>query len=129
RTYAIYNKTDDSDSAGRREWINEVCPIVFKSFDISATTGTGLDEVRDAVFRALDVVRVYTKMPTQKEANFDKPFTIKRGETLVELSQLIHKDVAESFKFAKVWGINVHDGTQVKGDYVPADKDIVEIHC
>ena len=129
RTYAIYNKTDNSDSAGRREWIDEVCPIPFKSFNISATTGAGLDEVCDAVFRALDVVRVYTKMPTQKEADFDKPFTIKRGESLMELAQLIHKDVAESFKFAKVWGTNVHDGTQVKGDYVPADKDIVEIHC
>lgn len=129
RTFAVYNKIDDPESNDRRAWLDEVCPIGFESFDISAETGNGIDELREAVFKALDVVRIYTKMPTQKEADFEKPFTIKRGESLMELAQLIHKDVAETFKFAKVWGANVHDGTQVKGDYIPSDKDIVEIHA
>jgi uncharacterized protein len=31
-------------------------------------------------------------------------------------------------KFARVWGTAVHDGTQVKGDYVLHDQDVVELH-
>ncbi|MDZ7618240.1 MAG: TGS domain-containing protein, partial [Patescibacteria group bacterium] len=40
----------------------------------------------------------------------------------------VHKDYAERLKFARVWGSTVHGGTQVKGDYVLHDKDIVELH-
>ena len=29
---------------------------------------------------------------------------------------------------ARVWGTAVHDGTQVKSDYVLHDKDVVELH-
>ena len=57
----------------------------------------------------------------------EKPFTIRRGQTLQDLAVLIHKDFAK-FKSARVWGSAVHDGTTVKGDYVLSDQDIVELH-
>jgi ribosome-interacting GTPase 1 len=95
---------------------------------ISAIEGTGIDELRQAVFDALEVVRVYTKLPTEKEPDFTNPFTIRRGETLAEVAQLIHKDIADHLKSARVWGSQVHGGTQVKPDYEPADKDVVELH-
>jgi ribosome-interacting GTPase 1 len=41
----------------------------------------------------------------------------------------IHRDLAASFKFARVWGYGVHDGTPVKGDHVVHDRDVVEIHA
>ena len=41
---------------------------------------------------------------------------------------MIHKDFAEKLKFARVWGENVHAGTQVKGDYLVNDKDVIELH-
>jgi ribosome-interacting GTPase 1 len=44
------------------------------------------------------------------------------------MAGLVHKDFAEKLKFARVWGKAVHDGTQVKGDYVLSDQDIVELH-
>ena len=58
----------------------------------------------------------------------DQPFTIARGGTLQQVAELIHKDVASNLKHARVWGSQVHDGTSVKGDYVLADRDVVEIH-
>ena len=67
-------------------------------------------------------------MPNQKEPDYDNPFTIKRGGTLAEVAGLIHKDFVEGLKFGRVWGSEVHDGTQVKGDYVVHDKDVVELH-
>jgi ribosome-interacting GTPase 1 len=76
----------------------------------------------------MDVVRVYTKLPTKKEPDYDKPFTIRRGGTLLDVAELIHRDMAQNLKFARVWGSGVHDGTTVKGDYVLHDKDVVELH-
>ena len=44
------------------------------------------------------------------------------------LAGMVHKDFLDKLKFARVWGSAVHDGTQVKGDYVLHDKDVVELH-
>ena len=101
----------------------------FREFRISAEHGTGLEELRNAIYQSLDVVRVYTKLPTKKEADYDKPFTLKRGGTLLDVAELVHRDIAANFKYARVWGTAVLAGTQMKGDYVVHDKDVVEIHA
>ena len=74
------------------------------------------------------MVRVYTKLPTHKEPDFDRPFTVRRGGTLLDVAELIHKEFVTHLKHARVWGSAVHDGTTVKGDYVLHDKDVVELH-
>jgi ribosome-interacting GTPase 1 len=53
---------------------------------------------------------------------------VGRGTPLIEVAALIHQDLVESFKFARVWGSAVHPGTRVKPDYVVQDQDVVEIH-
>jgi len=129
RTFLAPNKIDLPDAAERLELLHELCPTGFREFVISAEKGTGLEELRNAIYESLDVVRVYTKLPTAKEPDFDKPFTVRRGGTLQEVAEQVHKDFAENLKFARVWGSQVHDGTQVKGDYVLCDRDIVELHA
>ena len=127
-TFLVGNKTDLPGVEERLELLQEFCPLEFDYYPVSATEGTGLDELKTAIFGALDVVRVYTKMPNQKDPDFNKPFTIRRGGTLLDVAHLVHKDFAKNFKHARVWGSEVHPGTQVKGDYVVNDKDIVELH-
>jgi uncharacterized protein len=39
------------------------------------------------------VVRVYTKLPTHKEPDYTRPFTVRRGGTLLDVAMLIHKDI------------------------------------
>jgi ribosome-interacting GTPase 1 len=95
---------------------------------ISAEHGTGLETLRTAIYQAMDVIRVYSKLPSAKEADRDRPFTVRRGSQLIEMAEMVHKDFLERLKFARVWGSAVHDGTQVKGDYLLHDKDIVELH-
>ncbi len=124
----VLNKIDDPEAADRLELLHEFCALDLQEFRISAEQGTGLEELRDAVYQAMDVVRVYTKLPTSKEPDYDRPFTIHRGGTLLEIAELIHKDVAKNLKHARVWGSAVHDGTTVKSDYILHDKDVVEVH-
>lgn len=122
------NKIDLPDARARLELLEEILEVDFPTHVISAEAGTGLAELRDAIYKALDVVRVYTKLPNAKEADMSHPFTLRRGGTLLDMAGQVHKDYLEGLKFARVWGSAVHDGTVVKGDYVLHDKDIVELH-
>jgi ribosome-interacting GTPase 1 len=128
RTLLVPNKIDAEGAKDRLELFHELLPLPFAEHVISAAHGAGLEELKGAIYGSLDVVRVYTKLPTHKEADYDKPFTIRRGGTLLQIAEQVHKDFAQHLKFARVWGAAVHDGTQVKGDYVLHDKDVVEMH-
>lgn len=128
QTFLVPNKIDEPEAADRLDLLHELCPLDFTEFVVSATTLAGLEPLREAIYKAMDCIRVYTKLPSAKEPDLDRPFTLRRGSTLLELAGQIHKDYLEGLKFARVWGSAVHDGTQVKGDYVLQDKDIVELH-
>jgi hypothetical protein len=128
RTFLVPNKIDEDEAPLRLELLREEGVCGLAEFVISAHRGTGLEPLRDAIYKSLDVVRVYTKLPQSKEPDMSKPFTVRRGETLGDLAQLVHKDLAKNLKFARVWGSQVHDATTVKTDYVLHDKDIVELH-
>lgn len=128
QTLLVPNKIDEPDAADRLLLLHELCPLDFPEYVISAEHGAGLEELRTAIYRALDVVRVYTKTPTAKAADMERPFTIRRGGTVLDVAGLVHKDFIEQLKFARVWRSTLHDGTTVKGDHVPQDGEIVELH-
>ncbi len=128
QTFLVPNKIDAAGAEERLQLLHELLPLNFAEYVVSAKHGTGLEDLRSAIYRAMDVVRVYSKLPTAKEPDRDRPFTVRRGSTLLEMAGLVHKDFVEGLKCARVWGAAVHDGTQVKGDYVLNDQDIVELH-
>ena len=128
RTLLVPNKIDLPEAPQRLKLLHELCPLDFVEFVISAEQGTGLESLRNAVYSGLDMVRVYSKLPTAKEADRQRPFTVRRGSALVDLAGQVHKDFIKGLKFARVWGEAVHDGTVVKGDYVLHDRDVVELH-
>lgn len=128
RTILIDNKIDLPEANDRLEFFDEYIDADLERMKISATQKTGLKELSDRIFEAMNVIRVYTKLPTEKEPDMESPFTLKTGQTIVELAELVHRDFAKNLKGAKVWGSQVHDGTVVKPDYVLHDLDIVELH-
>ena len=128
KTFLVATHADSPDFADAMELFHEYCKHPFKEFCISTVDGTGTEDLRDAMYEAMNVVRVYTKQPTQKQPDMDKPFTLRTGGTIEDLCNQIHKDYATRFKFARVWGEGVHDGTVVKIDYVVHDGDVVELN-
>jgi ribosome-interacting GTPase 1 len=128
RSFLVPNKIDLPEASGRLDLLHEFCPLDLPEYVISADKGQGLEALRAAIFQSLDVIRVYSKLPSAKEADRDRPFTMRRGSSLVELAGQVHKDYVKGLKFARVWGEAVHDGTVVKGDYVLHDQDVVELH-
>jgi len=128
QTLLVPNKIDLPGAAERLELLHELCPLDFPEHVISATECTGLDKLREAIYRSLGVIRVYTKLPHAKEPDRNHPFTIPFGGTVMDVAMQVHKDFVDQFKFARVWGNEVHDGTVVKADHVMCDGDIVELH-
>ncbi len=94
---------------------------------VSSLAGTGLEELGEATFRALDIIRVYTKQPGKHDDD-PLPFALTRGQTVADLARTIHKDLEAQFKFARIWGRHVHDGQTVHRDHELHDGDVVEIH-
>jgi len=129
RAMSVPNKVDITEATDRLALFHEFCPLDFDEFPISAQEGTGLPTLRENIFAALDVVRVYTKMPHLKDPDFEKPYTVPRGTPLIDVAGLIHRDFVDGFKFARVWGNHIHPGTRVKPDYLVNDQDVVEIHA
>lgn len=127
KTLLVANKIDVPGAAERLEIVRELFGSRFSIHAVSAETGTGLEELRSAIYRFLNVIRVYTKQPG-KPPDMAAPFTCPVGSTLLEMASLVHRDFAEKLKSARIWGEGVYDGQSVKRDHVLHDKDVVELH-
>lgn len=128
QTLLVPNKIDLPDAAARLELLHELAPLDFAEHPVAAEHGTGLEDLRRAIFESLDVVRVYTKQPTHPKPDMERPFTVRRGGTVLDVAEQVHKDFVANFKFARVWGQHFQHGTTVKGDHVVEDRDVVELH-
>jgi ribosome-interacting GTPase 1 len=99
----------------------------FPAIGTSAVGGTGLTEIGPWLFEHIGIVRVYTRAPRSK-ADLGRPYTVRRGQTVLDVARLVHREVAASLRFARIWGGAGYDGQQVGRDHEVSDGDIIEIH-
>ena len=126
-TVLIANKSDLDPDPEEVKVLEELLGLRYPALTMSAETGDGLAELGPFLFKALEIVRVYTKTPGKK-ADDDKPFTVRRGDTVHDVANLVHREIAKGLKFARMWGTDVFDGQQVGPDHLVADGDVVELH-
>ena len=127
RTLLALNKMDLPAAASNANALTELLGARFPVVKISAKTGIGLSEFREALFNRLDVVRVYSKRPGH-DPDFQRPFVFKRGATLLDFARAVHKDFVEKLRYAQVWGHGRFEGQRITRDYILKDKDVVELH-
>jgi ribosome-interacting GTPase 1 len=94
---------------------------------VSAVRGDGLDVLRQRIFRALHKIRVYSKPPGRRP-DLDAPFVLPRGATVRDAAEVIHKELAENLKYARLWGRG-YQGQMVGRDHVLEDGDVLELHA
>ena len=129
-TLLVANKADRLDHADTDlEALAELEEPHFPALLVSAESGQGLAELGAWLWRSLGLVRVYTKTPG-KPALHDRPFTLRHGEqTVADVARLVHRDMAKTLKYARVWGRSVvAEGQHVGREHVLADRDVVELH-
>ncbi len=128
KTILVANKMDRPDAADNLDVVREFYGDRFPIEEVSSETCQGLENLKEQVFRMLDVVRVYTKIPG-KPADMDAPYVLPRGSTVQDLATMVHKDFAQKLEFARIWGANKFEGQMVSRDQVLTDKDVIELHA
>jgi ribosome-interacting GTPase 1 len=126
-TLLVANKCDLDPDPDEVAVLEELLGVSYPAVSVSATTGQGLERIGGLLFRGLGVVRVHSKAPG-KEPSFEKPFTVRRGQTVLDVARLVHQDIADNLTFARIWGSGQFDGQQVGADHLVCDGDVLELH-
>jgi uncharacterized protein len=127
RTLLVVTRGDDADAQTRLEFWNEIAPrklgTVFAELDRAAS----VEALRDAIYRSLGVIRVYTKAPGKKP-DATPPFTLPVGAVVEDLAFKVHQEIATKLKHAKVWAAGSTDIQTVGPHHVLNEGDLVELH-
>lgn len=126
-TLMVGTKADLNGTKDRAKFLSKTFENDFPCTFISMKTLSNVDELRKSIFECLCVIRIYTKTPGNK-SDFEKPYILPRGTTVKDAAKAIHKDIAETMKYARIWGSDKYDGQRVERDHIMEDGDVIEIH-
>jgi hypothetical protein len=94
---------------------------------ISAEEERGLDALRERIWEALGLVRVYMDKPG-RGVDYEEPLILFEGDTVGDACRKLGGDFEERFKFARVSGPSAkHDEQQVGRDHELADEDVLRL--
>ena len=112
-----------------QERLAEVEKMLNADISISADKKQHLDELRELIFKKLDLMRLFLKEPS-KPADMEEPLIMFKGSKIEDVCKKLHKDFVSKFKFARLWGKSAKfDGQKVlKLSHVLEDKDVLELH-
>ncbi|KAJ3855638.1 P-loop containing nucleoside triphosphate hydrolase protein [Lentinula lateritia] len=99
------------------------------SVPVSSKEWLNIDELIDSMWKALDLVRIYTK-PRGLAPDYSAPVVLRHGKcTVGDFCNAIHKEIAKQMKYAIVWGSSAKHsrGQKVGLDHVLEDEDVVHI--
>ncbi|MGH2349929.1 MAG: GTPase [bacterium] len=128
RALVVANKLDARGAGDRLALLREFLGGRLPVLPVSATAGTGLDALREQLFRLLGVIRIYSK-PPGKKIDLSAPFILTQGATVLDAAEAVHKDFVVKLKYARLWGGETYQGQMVGRDHVLKDGDILELHA
>jgi len=124
----IANKVDAAGAEERlsalKSFVGNLIPVI----PISCKDKIDAHTLGEKIFKSLNLIRVYTKEPADKEPS-SKPFVLKKGATVQDLARKIHSEFYKKFSYAKVWAERLAFSPQKVGaSFILEDGDIIEIH-
>ena len=85
------------------------------------------ESLGEYILKELNLIRVYTKSKAEKGFS-ERALVVRRGTTAREVARIIHKDLYENFKYAKVWSKRLpYSPMRVGPDFELEDGDAIEI--
>jgi ribosome-interacting GTPase 1 len=122
QTLTVLNKVDMIED-------HEVSKIRAESdFDflpISADNDYNLELLKDWIFEKLDLIKLYMK-PRGEAPDFDEPLIVRKGSTIGDVTDKIHRGLKDELRYTRVWGRSVkHGGQKVRLSHRPMDEDII----
>ncbi|MEM2394217.1 MAG: TGS domain-containing protein [Candidatus Bathyarchaeia archaeon] len=127
-TIIVANKIDLEEAELNMRVLQDFVGGQLPIIATSCKNRLGLEKIGETLFKILELIRVYTKEPSEKSFS-EKPFILKRGATVYDLAKNIHSDFSEKFAYARVWAKRLAFSPQKVGATFPLeDGDVVEIH-
>jgi len=129
RTIIAANKSDLDPDGEHLADVRTLFQGAPEILPMSSIRNEHTDSLKQRIFLMLNIIRVYSKAPGKK-ADRDEPFTLKRGSTVQDMARAVHKDFAQSLKYARLWREHsgAYQGSMVNRDQVLEDQDTVELH-
>lgn len=118
----VYNKIDticleDVDRLARQ----------IDSVVISCGLHLNMDYLLEQIWEKLSLIRVYTKKRGQPP-DFTEPLILRSGATVEHVCHAIHRSIADTFRYALVWGISTKYSPQRVGKlHVVSDEDVLQV--
>jgi len=129
----LFNKIDKMDNSDLRKIRGIDLDVDAKQNKdvilISALKGENLSVLREAIWKKLDLMRIYMKR-VGKEPDMEEPLIMKAGSKVVDVAEKILKRHSKYFKHARIWGPSAKFPDQKVGtEHRLKDGDIVELHA
>lgn len=128
RTYAnsltIVNKIDLVDS---KFLDNMRTMIKSKCVEVSADTGTNVEHLKELIYDSLLFIRIYMR-PKGGKTDYKDPLIMRRGNTIGDVCDKLHRTMRRKFRYGMVWGTSVKFGGQRVGiTHQLLDEDVLTI--
>ncbi len=110
-----------------KELKNILSDFRIKKPFIEVKQNDDIEKIKNNIWNMLGLIRVYCKEPGKKPEK--KALVLKKGSTVKDAAEKVHKDFVKYFKFARIWGESAKYGGQSFGlEHKLEDGDIIEIH-
>ncbi len=96
---------------------------------VSAEQDINIERLKEIIYQRLRFIKVYLK-EVGKKPDLKEPMIVRKGTTIEDICNRIHRDFVKKFRFAKIWGKGAKfPGQQFRIlDKKLEDGDILEIH-
>jgi ribosome-interacting GTPase 1 len=122
----VGSKADKVNDGQQWERLLQSVPGTFNAVQLSYQPES-VKTFKEKVFEALKIIRIYTKTPG-KPVDYTKPYILSEGASVADAANIIHHELAEQMKYARIWGSEKYDGQRVTRDHALSDRDVIEIH-
>ncbi|MBE0478466.1 50S ribosome-binding GTPase [Candidatus Aerophobetes bacterium] len=123
----IANKQDLDAEQVRLSILKEFYAQRFPLISGSVKFSQDMEKLKEKIYKALDIIRVYTKVPGQPPDMRD-PVVLKKGSLVIDAARSIHKDFAHNLRYTRIWGSDEFKGQKVEKGHPLEEGDILEFH-
>jgi len=124
--FVVVNKIDlvnDVNALSKEMEKFEIKDYVF----VSAEKRKGIEELKEKIFKELNFIRVFTKPVGSGEID-KEPLIMKKGSTIADVCDAIHRNMKNKFKFAIISGKSAKFKNQRVGlNHILEDNDVVTL--
>ncbi len=110
-----------------RDEVASLLPINIESIFVSASTGEGIEDLKDLIFRGLSLVRIYLREKSG-EIDYERPLILRTGVKVRDVCRRISREMLSSFRYAIILNSKRKQSEIRAGlDYELEDEDVVTL--